>query len=355
MAGMRTALACLLLAIATPAAAQLRPLVAPPADAAVAARDGVDVFLINEGRDAAPIAAPEEIETIARDGTALKLSLIRSTAEGPGVPAGGFAKLRYRLAPLSEELVVNELPPSRPNEGEGEGSVTASRGVTNGAFDRFRPYEPIYIVAGAGSSRAKLQASFSFQPFDHGVLAPIRVAYTQTIFWAIGTPSGPITATIYRPEVFYEREFGDSMKIAVGYRHDSNGGGVADSVDLNRFYIRANQRFDLGGRWRLDIAPEAYGFFGPRGLARDVDRFFGFGGITASLLEEDGVKLSVQARGNPGTGRGAAELFASYPLRRLGGGLGLYLFGEAFTGYGEQLLRYNRIDNHVRFGVSLTR
>lgn len=350
---MRYPLALLLLAAATPAAAQLRPLVAPPSDAAVAARDGVDVFLVNEGADAAPIAAPEEIETIAKDGTALKLSLIRSTAEGPPVPAGGFAKLRYRLAPLAEAPLLAERAPPPPSGGEG--SITASRGLSNGAFERFRPYEPTYIVAGAGTSRAKLQASFSFQPFDRGALAPVRVAYTQTIFWAIGTPSGPITATIYRPEVFCERDFGDSMKIAIGYRHDSNGGGVADSIDLNRFYIRANQRFDLGGRWRLDIAPEAFGFFGPRGVARDIDRFFGYGGITASLLEEDGIKLQVYARGNPGTGRGAAEFFVSYPLRRVGGGLGLYLFGEAFTGYGEQLLRYNQVDNHVRFGVSLTR
>lgn len=350
---MKYALSLLLLVLSAPAFAQLRPLVAPPADAAQAARDGVDVFLVNEGRDAAPIAAPEEIETLAKDGTTLKLSLIRSTAEGPPVAAGGFAKLRYRLAPLAEEIVVRELPPSAPDQSET--SVASSRGVSNGVFDRFRPYEPIYFVAGAGTSRAKLQASFSFQPFDQGVLAPLHVAYTQTIFWAIGTPSGPITATIYRPEVYYERDFGDSMKIAIGFRHDSNGGGVRDSVDLNRFYLRANQRFDLGGRWRLDVAPEVYGFFGPRGLARDVDRYWGYGGLTASIVQEDGVKLSVYARGNPYTGKGAAEFFASYPLRRLGGGLGLYLFGEAFTGYGEQLLRYNQIDNHVRLGVSLTR
>lgn len=351
---MRYLFAIILATLAAPAGAQLRPLVAPPADAAQAAREGVEVFLLNEGPAPAPIAAPEALETIAQDGTALKLSLIRSTAEGPPVAAGGFAKLRYRLAPLAEAPLASAERAAAPAEGD-ETALTASRGVTNGVFERFRAYEPTYIVAGAKSSRAKLQASFSFQPFDRGILAPVRVAYTQTIFWAVGTPSGPITATIYRPEVFYERDFGDAMKIAIGFRHDSNGGGVADSVDLNRFYIRANQRFDLGGRWRLDIAPEAYGFFGPRGLARDVDRFFGFGGLTASLLEEDGLKLSVYARGNPGTGRGAAEFFASYPLRRLGGGLGLYLFGEAFTGYGEQLLRYNRIDNHVRLGVSLTR
>jgi len=350
---MKYLVACLLLTVTAPAAAQLRPLVSPPADAAEAARDGVDVFLVNEGREAAPIAAPEEIEALAKDGTTLKLGLIRSTAEGPPVAPGGFAKLRYRLAPLAEAPVLAARTP--PPGDAVEGSVTSSRGASNGVFDRFRAYEPIYFAVGAKSSQGKLQASLSYQPFDRGVLAPLRVAYTQTIFWAVTADSGPITATIYRPEVFYERDFGDSMKIAIGFRHDSNGGGVTDSVDLNRIYIRANQRFDLGGRWRLDVAPEAYGHFGSHGVARNVERYWGYGGLTASLLQEDGVKLSVYARGNPYTGKGAAEFFASYPLRRLGGGLGLYLFGEAYTGYGEQLLRYNQIDNHVRFGLSLTR
>ncbi|MBA4042712.1 MAG: phospholipase, partial [Sphingobium sp.] len=66
-------------AFAAPASAQLRPLVAPPESAAKASTDGVDVFLINEGAAPVPIAAPDTIDTIAQDGTALTLELIRST------------------------------------------------------------------------------------------------------------------------------------------------------------------------------------------------------------------------------------------------------------------------------------
>ena len=58
-----------MLAASTPAAAQLRPLVAPPASAE-AARDGVDVYLINDGTRP-ETAAPATIETHAADGARL--------------------------------------------------------------------------------------------------------------------------------------------------------------------------------------------------------------------------------------------------------------------------------------------
>ncbi|PTS91039.1 phospholipase, partial [Sphingomonas sp. HMWF008] len=82
------------LGVATPAAAQLRPLLDPPASAE-AARAGVEVFLLNESAAAQPARGPDEIETIARDGT--KLRLIAAPDEPQSVAAGGFARVRYRL------------------------------------------------------------------------------------------------------------------------------------------------------------------------------------------------------------------------------------------------------------------
>ena len=64
----------------------------------------------------------------------------------------------------------------------------------------------------------------------------------------------------------------------------------------------------------------------------------------------------MQGRGNPGTGKGSAEAFVSFPLARISDGLPhVYLFGQAFTGYGEALTDYNRRANQARLGVAFTR
>ena len=51
--------------------------------------------------------------------------------------------------------------------------------------------------------------------------------------------------------------------------------------------------------------------------------------------------------------RGALSADLSYPLPRLlGGGPDLYLFGQSFVGYGENLLDYDRRMTRFRIGVA---
>ncbi len=339
--------------IASPAAAQLRPLVEAPASAATALDRGVDVFLINEGREPAPVIAPETIDTIARDGTALTVSLVRSTADGAPVPPGGFAKLRYRLAPRAAPpravAVTENLAP--------ETVFVDSPGSTSAILARLRPYEPTYAAIGAQNAGAKLQLSVAVRPLaGTGLLSHLNVAYTQTVFWDVLQPSGPIRDLIYSPEVFIDAPVGDTIIAAVGYRHDSNGGGITNSIDVNRVYLRVSKRFSLGDDWQLNIAPQGWAFVSNQGIPRDFERFYGYGAVTASIEKADSIKLSVFARGNPATGKGAVETFLSYPIARFGlPGAGIYLFGEAYTGYGERLLNYNRADTHARIGFSISR
>ena len=346
-------------AVASPAAAQLRPLVAPP-ETAEAALSGVDVFLINEGREAAPVEAPSTVQTIARDGTALTLELIRSTADTAPVAAGGFVKLRYRLAPFTAPppvQVAREEPRPTPVTGPGEQVVTAARGSSSAFFNRFTPHEPIYGVFGLNDAGAKLNISLAFQPIGGtGFGSHFRFAYTQTVFWAIQDPSGPIRNNNYAPEVFYDLPVGRTTHVAVGFRHDSNGGDVTNSVDLNRVYFKLNKTFLLGHDWRLDVGPQGWIYLSGAGSTPDADRYFGNAGINASIEQTDGLKVAVYARGNPRTERGSAELFVSYPLKKFGvGDFGFYLFGQVYTGYGEALTDYRRADTHARLGISLTR
>lgn len=337
-------------AAASPAVAQLRPLVDEP-PSREAAQDGVTVFLLNDGPVPAAAEGPSVIHTSARDGTPITLVPADGDAGGEIAP-GGFARRRYVIA-----AAVPVAAPPVALAAATERVETGSRGQSAGFLDRFHSYEPVYGVFGLQDAGAKLQLSLALTPLGNtGAASGLHLAYTQTIFWAIDQSSGPIRATTYSPEVFYERPVGRSTQVAIGYRHDSNGEGDLRSIDINRIYLRANRQFALGDGWRIDVAPQAWFYFGDQGIAPDLDRYWGYTAVTASIAQDDGIKLSVFARGNPRTGRGAGELFVSYPIRRFGvGDVGLYVFGQAFTGYGEALSDFDRADSHARIGIALTR
>lgn len=352
--------ACLLVGTmlcgATPAAAQLRPLVDPPASAD-AARQGVEVFLLNEGRTALPAMGPAELEVIAKDGA--RLRLVAAPDGEAAIAPGGFARVHYRLAASAAAPVAVTIaapPPSAATSDATEQPSRTSRGTASGFLDRLHPFAPTYGVIGAGDAGAKLQVSFDFRLLGRDDGPRLDFAYTQTMFWAIDRPSGPIRAAGYSPELFVDMPVGDHGVVGGGYRHDSNGGGVTNSIDVNRVFVRAARAFDLGGGWRLDLTPMAWFYFGNQGIAPDLDRYWGYTSLGVSLGQRDGLKLAVTARGNPGTGKGSAEAFLSYPLARISDTLPhIYLFGQAYTGYGEALIDYNKRATHVRAGIAFTR
>lgn len=366
---MRTVLPLLL--IAAPAAAQVRAIPAQPASEREALR-GVEVILINEG--AAPVAAegPRQIEVTAADGT--RLVLERLPAPAATVAPGGFVKARYvptayaarpapptnipgapaPLAPQVGSAYAGDLPPPPVDGAESE--TLASRGSGAGFLDRFSVHEPIYGAFGLADAGAKLQVSFAFQPIGGtSALSHVKFAYTQTMFWRLDLPSGPFTHTTYSPEVFADVPLDPTATLGFGWRHDSNGEGPATSIDANRIFVRLTKAFDLGDGWRAEVTPQAWLYVGTQGVAPDLDRYWGNASLGLTLVKPDSLKLSLTARGNPRSGRGAAELFASYPLAPLDGGIGFYLFGQAFTGHGEALDDFRRRDTHARIGIALTR
>jgi len=346
-------LACLF--AATPAAAQLRAVPEQVASEREALR-GVEVFLINETDAPLPAEGPHEIEITATDGT--RLILERVPGPRATVAPGGFAKARY--VPVG--IAGTAIPPSQAHPAaaeppEGEVTIASSTGASSAFTDRFEPHEPIYAAYGAGDSGAKLQVSFAFRPFAEDAplkLGNLRFAYTQTMFWALDKPSGPFRATTYSPEIYADIPIDETTRVALGYRHDSNGRGPATSIDVNRFFVRVEKSFDLGNEWRLDVAPMAWLYSSTPGIAANLSDYWGYTALTASIQKQDGLKVSVTGRGNFRTRHGSAELFVSYPLTRAGG-LGVYLFGQAFTGDGEALDDWNVNDTHVRIGISLTR
>lgn len=353
---MRALLLPLSLIAAVPAAAQLRAVPAQPESEQAALR-GVEVFLVNEGDVPIGDAGPRQIEVTATDGT--RLVLERTPGPVRTIAPGGFVKARYvpvaiagiAVPPAAQHAAAAPVPAD-------ETVVQSSQGASSAFLDRFQPHEPMYGVVGTGDAGGKLQFSFAFRPFAEDAplkLGNLRFAYTQTMFWALNEPSGPFRATNYSPEIYTDIPFDDTTRVALGWRHDSNGGGAAYSVDLNRIFARVEKSFDLGGDWRLDIAPQAWFYVGTAGTERDLKDYFGYTSLSAAIARKDGLKVTLTGRGNFETQRGAAELFVSYPLAPIGGGLGAYLFGQAFTGHGEALDTYRRRDTHARIGIALTR
>ena len=351
------ALAGALTCAAMPAAAQLRPMFEPPASAEEA-RAGVEVFLLNTGTTGQPAQGPAELAVTARNGEQLRL-IAAPDGEGEVAP-GAFVRVRYRLAAVAAASDITSgtrlpgLPPAKA--APVEQADASSSGESSGFFGRFHAYEPTYGVIGSGDAGTKLQFSFDFRLIGHDDGPHLDFAYTQTIFWALNRPSGPIRTTAYSPELFIDVPVGTDATIGAGYRHDSNGGGVFDSYDVNRVFVRAAKTFDLGNDWQVGVTPMAWFYFGYRGNAPDIDRYWGYTSLGVSVGQLNGVKLAVTGRGNPGTGKGSAEAFLSFPLARISDSLPhLYLFGQAYTGYGEALIDYNRRATRLRAGIAFTR
>ncbi|MGH6614685.1 phospholipase A [Sphingomonas sp.] len=341
--------------VATPATAQLRPLVEPPASAA-AAQDGVEVFLLNEGKIAVPATGPDSIETVAKDGT--RLRLIAAPDEPLTVQPGGFARLHYRLAAAGAVAAAPVATPAPVMVAEStpqlETLARSSSGTSTALIDRIRPYEPTYAVWGPGDAGIKMQFSAAVRLIGREDGFRIKGAYTQTMFWALNEPSGPIRPTTYSPELFAELPLGRSTTLGLGYRHDSNGEAGTRSIDVNRIFVRASRTFDLGDDWRFELTPQAWFYTSRLGRGTNIDRYWGYTSLTASIAQTDGLKIAGTLRGNVDTGKGAGELFISYPLTRFGPA-GIYLFGQAFSGYGEALSNFDRSDSHARIGIAFTR
>ncbi|WP_254293225.1 phospholipase A [Sphingomonas tagetis] len=355
--------------IATPVGAQVQAIPAQPTNEREALR-GVSVILFNEGDTPVPAQGPRQIEVTADDGTRLVLERL-PTAEFTLRP-GGFAKVRYvpvayaarpaapakpgkRSAPSTVGRAYMGDPPPPPTAAA-EAETLASRGSSSRFLERFSPHEPTYSAFGLRDAGAKLQVSLAFQPVGgESAISHLRFAYTQTMFWRLDLPSGPIAHTTYSPELFADVPIDPTATLGLGWRHDSNGEGPATSIDSNRIFGRFTKTFDLGGSWRAEVTPQAWFYVGRQGGAPDLDRYWGNASLGLTLIKPDSLKLNLIARGNPETGRGAAELFVSYPFAAIDRDIGFYLFGQAFTGHGEALDDYRRRDTHARIGIALTR
>jgi len=223
------------------------------------------------------------------------------------------------------------------------------------------PYQPLFDAFGKdgelGNVEAKFQLSFK------GRLAATEdrrwglwFAYTQQSQWQVyeGDVSRPFRETNYSPELF--GSFHPDVDVDVGgwrlnlvtfgYNHQSNGRADPISRSWDRLFVEAGLErgnFVVLARAWTRITPDDAEDDNP-----DIVDYYGNGEINA-LYKWRGNTFALMGRGNPGTGKGAAQFtWATKPLL---GPLRGYL--QVFSGYGESMIDYDWRQTTIGVGVTL--
>jgi outer membrane phospholipase A len=358
----------------------------------------IDVRLLNPGALPQTIALPEMVTaTLSRSNETRALPAERLPASPAAltVPAMGFATARYRLvlppdltsldgsllevpgwgaqrvaalkdAPDSGSAATAAVSPDTPAPKieRAAGPVESNTFLAN-----LSAYEPVYAVYGPGTdSDARLQLSFKYQLF--GAAAPpdrrrswaqgIFFAYTQRMFWDLGAKSSPFHNIDFMPELLYQTPdipLGDKVRIGgqAGFRHESNGRSGDASRSMNMIYVQPHAVLTTG-QYRLTFGPRLWVYAGNLSDNPDIRHYRGNSGFFLRVGSKDGIEVRLDSRLNPGSGKGALDTTISYPIDQIvGGDLNLYLFGQVFTGYGENLLDYDRRMTRARIGIGIVR
>ncbi|WP_232476077.1 phospholipase A [Flavisphingomonas formosensis] len=290
----------------------------------------------------------------------------------PGLTGLGYAFSLPDAPILAEERRQPERSraPALPATDGNEATRRAAKPNPGNAYlGNISAYAPIYAVYGPGTdSEAKIQISFKYQLFGRagevGRGAPflngIHFGYTQRMFWDLGAESSPFRNIDYMPELFYlvpPIPLGDRVALGgqIGFRHESNGRDGVASRSANTLYVQPVATIPLGG-YTLSLGPHLSFYVGDLSDNPDIRRYRGATSLFAEIGRDDGLRLTTNVRFNASSGKGAIDGELSYPLDRIiDTSLNLYLFGQAFAGYGENLLDYDRRTTRLRFGIGIVR
>lgn len=223
-----------------------------------------------------------------------------------------------------------------------------------------RPFSAVLQAAGAQAegldpTEMKFQLSFKTRVWrSDNRRWGLWAAYTQQNHWQTynSERSRPFRETNYMPEAILSwRADRDVVGLRwrtlnLGFNHQSNGRAEPQSRSWNRLYAE----FGLErGNFALLVRP----WFRIKESADkdnnpDITDFYGHGDVTA-LYKWHGHTFTLMGRGNPRTGKGAAQF--SWSTRPLVGAFRGYV--QIFSGYGESLIDYNWRQTTLGFGLAL--
>lgn len=350
----------------------------------------VEIVAVNSGGTG--FVVPDGLSALLTDGVTERVVVLERVGTAhirtDTVQPGGFSRSVYRLK-VPGDLTGRAMTLSLPNMSAARYAFDRAPAMTAAASPTHAPpqlvstkpedgnaflanlsaYAPIYAVYGPGTnSDARLQISFKYQffgtpgsvgrgqPWENGV----HFAYTQRMFWNLGPDSSPFRSVDFMPELFYlvpAARVSDRLTLGgqVGFRHESNGRAGIDSRSLNMLYVQPVATVPLGD-YTVTAGPRLWLYTGSLKDNPDVKRYRGNAGLMFEIGADHGFRLTTTSRLNLGSGKGAIDAELSYPLDKIvDTNLNLYMFGQAFAGYGENLLDYNRSVKRLRIGIGIVR
>lgn len=187
------------------------------------------------------------------------------------------------------------------------------------------------------------------------------VAYTWQAWWQAYQldRSNPFREYNHEPELFLsmplDRRIGAWRlgQLNLGFAHQSNGRENARSRSWNRLYVDVRAE---NGPWWVSIKPWyrlPERLFGAGSLAEDdnadITRFYGHGELRIGRVGGEGFSHTLMLRRHPSsTGKGAIQYDLSRPT---GFNPRLHWYVQAFAGYGESLIDYDRKIRRIGVGL----
>jgi len=247
---------------------------------------------------------------------------------------------------------------------------------TRGDILRLEPYKPLYFIGAFDRTldtqdptlqEVEVQFQLSFKipistiPFWNGKAA---IGYTQVSYWQMFNTdySSSFRETNYAPELMAAFESDSTLlglervRTVVSFLHESNGRGGLESRSWNRLYAEAKldwEQITIGLKpwYRIPesakkLPTDARGDDNP-----DILRFLGYGELTAEYRDRSfSVLMTGRDNLRSHDNRGSLQLDLAFPIRN---DVSFYI--QAFDGYGESLIDYNRYSSRIGVGFMVGR
>lgn len=236
-------------------------------------------------------------------------------------------------------------------------------------FARISSNEPMYIGFGKnGDANARFQLSFKFHilkpdnPTSKSFLDNLYFGYTQLSTWDLEAESAPFRDSNYRPSFFYyvpdtgvRAGWFSSLGVAAGIEHESNGKAGDDSRSINTVFVKPILTFGNPSEYHWTIAPKLYAYLEKKDNP-DIQDYRGYMDLLVLWGKPNGWQIGATLRKGMKRNYGSVDVQVTYPLGKLIPGTGGYIWLGYFTGYGEDMLDYNRHSrSQVRIGYSVFR
>lgn len=219
-------------------------------------------------------------------------------------------------------------------------------------------HEPMYFVLNPndGEEEAKFQISLKYPVTDW--LPGLYFSMTTIAFWDLHSESKPFTATNYNPSIFYtfwetdkETDGFSIEKTTIGYEHQSNGESDVESRSWERFFVESGISHKLNGDFLSFIHKKENAFWLDENA--DIKEYYGDSRTIIKWNHGDNIQLDWTFRRNASFERGHDIVGLSFKDPWLK--LRPWWYIQAFSGYGEHLLNYNKRNSEIRIGFLLVR